>query len=124
MRVQLIAFLVFLGGGLGSLARFALGQWTLKWSPRYFPWGTLVANVTACFILGCAIYGLKGKLQHATWIKYLIVTGFCGGFSTFSAFSRDTLLLFQQHYYLLGALNIVGSLVLGIGILMIVSPDI
>ena len=119
MNLAGIIGLVFLGGGLGSLARYGTGEVALKFYKGDFPLGTLLANFIACLILGITIYIFKEKLTQSEWIKYLVLIGFCGGFSTFSTFSVETLKLFQEQLYLLGILNILISLFLGIGILMI-----
>lgn len=114
-----IIALVFLGGGLGSVARFSVGELSLKLYKGEFPLGTLLANFLACLILGITVYMLKDRIGQAEWSRYFILIGFCGGFSTFSTFSAETLKLFQEQFYLLGALNILISVLLGIGILMI-----
>ena len=119
MNLVSILGLVFLGGGLGSLARYSVGIAATKMYKTEFPLGTLLANFLACLILGITIYMLKDKLNQTEWVKYLVLVGFCGGFSTFSTFSYETILLFKEQLYLLGILNILISLILGIGILLI-----
>jgi CrcB protein len=100
--------LVFLGGGLGSTVRFSLGRWVNALHNHHFPWGTLVVNVVACFILGFVI-GLADHKQVISASSRLFWTvGFCGGFSTFSTFSNETLYLIQSGFTL--------SLVLYIGL--------
>lgn len=118
MNIAGIIGLVFLGGGLGSVARYSVGEIALKFYKGDFPLGTLAANFIACLVLGLTIYFFKDKLTQSEWIKYLVLIGFCGGFSTFSTFSMETLKLFQDQFYLLGILNVLISLALGIGILL------
>lgn len=102
--------LVFVGGGLGSLVRYGI-SFLLKNNGGFFPLSTLVSNVLASFIIGILTgMALKGALSNEQ--KLLFATGFCGGFSTFSTFSNETLQLFQQGQVFLAAINIAGSLVL------------
>src|SRR6185369_9984374 len=90
--------LVFLGGALGSVLRFSLSKWVNALHSHHFPWGTLVVNVVACFTLG-VIIGLADHRQLITPPARIFWTiGFCGGFSTFSAFSHETLILFQNGF--------------------------
>jgi CrcB protein len=90
--------LVFLGGGLGSTVRFSLGKWVNALHNHHFPWGTLVVNIVACFILGFVI-GLADHKQIISASSRLFWTvGFCGGFSTFSTFSSETLYLIQAGF--------------------------
>ncbi len=79
---------VFIGGGTGSLFRFALQKGLEGYSQR-FPWGTLAANVLSCLVMGWTL----SKADHPVWgqnlYKHLLITGFCGGFSTFSSLIRE-----------------------------------
>ena len=87
---------VFIGGGLGSLVRFLLGKWVNSFHNSTFPFGTFTINIIACFVLGFII-GLadhKQLLSPATRLFWAV--GFCGGFSTFSAFTSESLSLIQQ----------------------------
>lgn len=103
--------LVFLGGGAGSLLRYLTGRLipvTLSGSP--FPSAILIVNVVASFLLGA----LVGWLMHRSAdesMRLLIGVGFCGGLSTFSSFSVDTVVLLQQ-----GRL---GAAILNIGLNMV-----
>jgi fluoride exporter len=88
--------LVFLGGGLGSGIRYAISRWISSGYAQLFPIATLISNVIACFVLGLVV-GLADEKQLLTPASRLFWTvGFCGGFSTFSTFSNETLSLFQQ----------------------------
>jgi fluoride exporter len=87
---------VFIGGGLGSLVRFTLSKWVNVFHNSNFPFGTFTINIIACFVLGLVI-GLADQKHLLTPASRLFwAVGFCGGFSTFSAFSSETVALFQQ----------------------------
>jgi fluoride exporter len=101
--------LVFIGGGFGSLVRYGISV-SLKNYAWAFPFSTLISNVLASFIIGILTgIALKGALSNEQ--KILFATGFCGGFSTFSTFSNETLQLFQQGQVFLAAINIAASIV-------------
>ena len=112
--------LIFVGGGLGSIARFGVGKMALHYyADGKFPLGTLIANTLACIILGVTLYIFKDRLLENDCIKYFVIIGFCGGFSTFSTFSLDTVRLFSDGLFLVGVLNILISVALGIAILWV-----
>ena len=87
------ALAVFLGGGLGALARYGVGKWTLAWFGTGFPVGTLAVNIAGSLMIGIAVGALEGVGQPA---KLFFVTGLLGGFTTFSAFSLDTMTLWER----------------------------
>jgi fluoride exporter len=100
---------VFIGGGLGALLRYFIGL-LLPLKVGSFPWATLAANVLAACLVGIII-STTSKLNDPQ--KYLfLITGFCGGLSTFSTFSLETLQLFQRGETLLGLFNILLNILL------------
>ncbi len=89
------AFLcVFIGGGTGSVCRYAIGAYLLKGTDGRFPWATLTPNTLGCLIIGALLALARHK--DAGLAQLLLVTGFCGGFTTFSTFSADTLRLLRE----------------------------
>lgn len=88
---------IFFGGGVGSILRFLLSQATQKWwTIQSFPMGTFIVNMLGCFGIGLfSAYFLKNPSD----LKFLLIAGFCGGFTTFSTFSLEGLQLFQQQQY-------------------------
>ena len=113
------AILIFIGSGLGGVARYGLQQCIHKYYQAIFPLGTLFVNVLACFILGL-ILGITSHKQLFSFNTNLFWTvGFCGGFSTFSAFSNEALRLIQIGSILYALLYILLSIVLGISVLYV-----
>jgi CrcB protein len=103
-------FLVFVGGGLGSVARYGVGLLLQPWAPR-FPLATLLANVAACLLLG-VLTGLQMRGQLDEPRRLLLATGFCGGFSTFSTFTNETWTAFQHGQTASALLNVFLNLAL------------
>ncbi len=100
--------LVFLGGGLGSICRFGIAHW-MATSRFHLPWATILANALACFALGILVgLNLKNKLGGA--MAFFLMTGFCGGFSTFSTFTNETFQLMVTGEWWKAAANIFISL--------------
>jgi CrcB protein len=98
---------VFLGGGLGSVCRFGLGHLTAgyRWQ---FPWATFAANVLACFLLGIFVM-LNAKGRLGGQMPVLLMAGFCGGFSTFSTFSNETVQMMLAGDWLKAGVYVVAS---------------
>lgn len=102
---------VCLGGGLGSAARYAISKLL---NTAAFPYGTLAVNVLGSFLIGLFFgFFLKEQNQHQI-IYLLLITGFCGGFTTFSAFSYDNFIFLKHGNYNLFFLYGVGSYIVGI----------
>lgn len=103
---------VFIGGGLGSLCRYWVGIQFSSYNTN-FPLGTFAANFLACFILGILI-GMQLKSNLSNHSGLFLMTGFCGGFSTFSTFSAESLELFQDQQYGMAIFYIASSLLIGL----------
>ena len=100
--------LVFLGGGLGSVCRFGMSQLLVRYQLN-FPLATLLANASACLLLGI-LTGLALRDGVPGTHRHLWMIGFCGGFSTFSTFSNETWALLQSGQTGLALLNVAASL--------------
>mgnify|MGYP000052914617 CR=1 FL=1 len=91
--------IVGVGGSLGTIARFLLVLFFAREAPTHFPLGTLIVNVTGCLLMG-AIFGLSLRFDWlSTEWRFFLATGFCGGFTTFSAFAYENLVLLQHRDY-------------------------
>lgn len=106
---------VFVGGGLGSLARYAIGTLMPFFISTQFPLATFLSNMLATALLAVTVYQFRD--MKADWIYPLVVVGFCGGFSTFSTFSNDNFQLMQQGNWTFLLLNIVLSV--GVGLILV-----
>jgi fluoride exporter len=104
--------LIFVGGGLGSISRFILGKSIQVQFLRTFPFGTLGVNVLASLVLGILVGMFEAKTLVNPNYRTFIAIGFCGGFSTFSTFSNDTLQLIQNNRLPEALLNVLLNVVL------------
>jgi len=108
--------LVFLGGGAGSVLRFLIGKLTIKYYTGAFPMATLCANAISCILVAILVYLLAIKASSNQNVLFLLlVTGFCGGLSTFSTFSFETAELLKQGHYSYALFNVGLSLLIGVG---------
>jgi fluoride exporter len=106
--------LVGLGGGIGSIARYLCQKWFLNQFPHAFPVGTFTVNVTGCLLIGI-FWGLSFRSFEANeqW-KLFLMTGICGGFTTFSAFTLEGIGLLREQKHALFFTYIAGSVLLGL----------
>ena len=103
-----------LGGFVGTCLRFLTGKLCQTLCVSAFPWGTFTVNIVGSFIIGL-LFGLVEKTSLVSpTMSVLLITGFCGGFTTFSSMSGDMLVLLQQRHWLLFGAYVVGSLALGL----------
>jgi CrcB protein len=104
---------VFFGGGLGSLSRFLLSKLINENANTLFPVGTLIVNIAGCFIIGFA-FSLFEKFVVPSEIRLLLITGFLGGFTTFSSFGLETINLIKGNELVSAVLNVLASIILGL----------
>jgi fluoride exporter len=113
METWLKVVALSIGGTLGVNARYWLGAWMSRWASPQFPWATCVINVSGSFLIGFLTVALTRWMPHPN-ARLLLVTGFLGGYTTFSTFENDNLNLWERGEVRLMAANIVGSVALGL----------
>jgi CrcB protein len=102
------------GGFLGSIARYSLHLLISSRSLATFPWGTFTVNIIGCLLIGILV-GLETRHELINEpLKWLLITGFCGGFTTFSTFSIEGLALLNEHQFGVFFGYAIGSVVIGI----------
>lgn len=105
---------IFLGGGFGSILRFALNGLVTENFGETFPWGTLIINVTGSFFIGFfgSLTESRGRWMVPPQFRQFVMVGICGGYTTFSSFSLQTLKLAQGGEWFKAGANATLSLVL------------
>ena len=111
LKTMLIAGL---GGFVGTCLRYLTGRLCHLWTLGGFPLGTFVVNVVGCFVIGALLGLAEQKNLLSPSMNVMLVTGFCGGFTTFSSFADDIFLLMQQRHWGIFILYTGLSLVLGV----------
>lgn len=111
---MLHAFWIFLGSGLGGLARWGASGFIAARLGETFPWGTLVVNVSGSFVLGffATLTGPDGRFFAPSAVREFFMLGLCGGYTTFSSFSLQTLTLAREGEWFRAGANTVLSVVL------------
>jgi CrcB protein len=105
------AVLIFIGGGLGSLVRYGINELSRKWLTTSFPIGTLVSNCISSLLMGMFMAWALETMKLNNSMRLFLATGFCGGFSTFSAFSFETFELLKSGQTASALLNILLSVI-------------
>ena len=105
---------IFAGGFLGALARVLLVQ-VMPVTPGRWPWATFVANIAGTLLLGYFVTRLQERLPVSAYRRPLLGTGLCGALSTYSTFSYETLRLAEDGARFYAAVNVVASVVAGLG---------
>jgi len=105
---------VFLGAGLGGVARFGLTSFATARLGPDFPWGTLIANVAGSLAIGL-IYGALTRFSNPDLVRHLAVIGFLGGFTTFSSFSFEAMALARSGNLTGASLYVLASVALSLG---------
>lgn len=106
--------LVLLGGGVGSLARYTAGLAIVERFGSRFPVSTMAINVTGSFLIGLIMTIITERFRRFE-LASLLVTGFLGGYTTFSSFEWETYAAVRHGGFWIGAANVVGSVALGYG---------
>lgn len=111
----MIAYLwIAIGSALGGMSRYACSRYIARYIGETFPWGTLVVNVTGCFVIGffATLSGPDGRMLVPSDLRLFVMVGFCGGYTTFSSFSLQTLELIRNRDMAEAAGNVLLSVAL------------
>ena len=101
--------LVFFGGGLGATLRHVINMASARWFGTAFPFGTFIINITGSIVMGLIAGYLAFKGEASQPWRLFLMTGILGGYTTFSAFSLDTALLYERGEIGLAAFYVLGS---------------
>jgi len=110
-----LAFLlIFIGGGLGSMLRHAVNQVSAAYFGVNFPWGTLSVNIAGSLAMGLLAGWFAFRSEGDPLLRLFLATGILGGFTTFSAFSLDAVLLWERGQYAGASFYVLGSVLAAI----------
>jgi CrcB protein len=102
---------IAIGSALGGVARYGCSSLMAHWIGETFPWGTLLVNVVGSFVIGLFVgmTGPDGRLLASPDLRLFVTVGFCGGYTTFSSFSLQTLNLLRDGDVLRAGMNVLAS---------------
>jgi CrcB protein len=103
---------VAIGGALGSVARYALSSWIFDITSHKFPYATLIVNVAGSFVMGILFVFIVERAVLPAEMRSLLMIGFIGAFTTFSAFSLDALGLWQNGHVLMSVIYMIATVIL------------
>lgn len=102
--------LVGIGGAVGSALRFLMSELTIRYYTQSFPLATFAINIIGCFIIGI----LVNSIPTNSSLKFILIAGFCGGFTTFSTFARETFDLIHNNQSVVAITYTIASCVIGV----------
>ncbi len=110
----MIPIYIFIGGGIGSVLRYFLSSNISRHFGTYFSYGTLAVNIIGSFLMGVLIEYLTKTLPHSLELRAFLAVGILGGFTTFSAFSLDAIIMFERGDNMLALAYVLASVVFSI----------
>ena len=102
---------VFFGAGIGGAVRHGMNIWVARWLGAHFPSHTFIINILGSLLMGLIAGWFSERGQETSQLRLFLTTGILGGFTTFSAFSLDAVLLWERQEHLLAALYVGGSVI-------------
>lgn len=111
---------VFIGAGVGGVLRYWGSTFIYKFLPSTFPFGTLIVNIAGSFVIGVVMFYLDANQLISQNLRIFLTVGLCGGLTTFSTFSYETINLLKTRQYLFAGINVFSSLLLTLFVLYMV----
>ncbi len=106
--------LIGIGGLLGANARYLVSVWAARRIGAYFPYGTLIVNLSGSLLLGFLATTIVGQVVYEREVRLLVSVGFLGAYTTFSTFAFESVCLVRRRAYVLATANVLGSTILGL----------
>jgi CrcB protein len=111
--------IIFFGAGIGGTLRHFMNDWITRAVGSDFPWGIMAVNILGCFVMGVVVGWFAFRGQASQELRLFLTTGVLGGFTTFSSFALDAVLLGERGQLVSASLYVMASVIVAIGALMI-----